>query len=57
MIPVLYRSHILAFSKNADEIRFIVETAVIAYLGRAQRGAGEKITGLGHTQVIDICYE
>ena len=57
MIPILYRGHILAFGEYADEIRFIVETAVIAYLGYAQRGAGEKITGLGHTQVIDICYE
>lgn len=57
MIPILYRSHILAFSEYADEVRFIVESAVIAYLGSAQRSAGKEITSLGHTQVIDICYE
>ena len=57
MIPVLYRSHILAFGKNADEVRFIVESAVIAYLGSTERSAGKEITSLGYTQVIDICYE
>ena len=57
MIPILYRGHILAFGKYADEIRFIVESAVIAYLGSAQRGTGKKITSLGYTQIIDICYE
>jgi hypothetical protein len=57
MIPVLYRSHILAFGKNADEVRFIVESAVIAYFGCTQRGAGQKIAGFGYTQIIDICYE
>ena len=31
MIPVLYRSHVLALGENADEVRFIVESAVIAY--------------------------
>ena len=57
MIPIFDRSHILALCEDADKVRLVVEAAVIAYLGSAQRGAGEKITGLGHTQVIDICYE
>ena len=32
MIPILYRSHVLTFGKYADEVRFIVEATVIAYL-------------------------
>ena len=57
MIPVLYRSHILAFGKNADEVRFIVESAVIAYFGCTQRGAGQKIAGLGYAEIIDLRNE
>ena len=57
MIPVFYRSHILAFCEDANEVRLIVEAAVIAYLGGAERGAGQKVTGLSHTEIIDICYE
>lgn len=57
MIPILNRSHILAFSKDADEVRLIVEAAVIAYLGCTQGSAGQKITGLGYSKIIDICYE
>ena len=57
MIPILYRSHVLALGENADEVRFIVESAVIAYLGSTQRGIGQKIAGFGYTQIIDICYE
>jgi hypothetical protein len=57
MIPILYRSHVLALGENADEVRFIVESAVIAYFGCTQRGTGQKIAGFGYTQIIDICYE
>ena len=57
MIPVLYRSHVLAFGKNADEVRFIVESAVIAYLGNTERSTGQKVAGLGYAEIIDICYE
>ena len=57
MIPVLYRSHILAFGEYTDEVRFIVESAVIAYLGCTQRSAGQKVAGLGYAEIIDIRNE
>ena len=37
VIPVFDRSHILSLSEYPDEIRLVVEAAVIAYLRSAQR--------------------
>ena len=57
MIPILDRGHILAFGEYTDEVRFIVEPAVIAYLGSTERSAGQKVAGLGYAEIIDIRNE
>lgn len=57
MIPILDRGHILAFGEYTDEVRLIVESAVIAYLGSTERSTGQKVAGLGYAEIIDICYE
>ena len=57
MIPILYRGHIFSFCKDSDEVGFVVESAVIAYLRCTQVCIGKQIACFRNPEIIDICYE
>ena len=57
MVPVFGRSHVLPLGEDPDEVGLIVETAVITYLGDAQRGIYQHLAGLRHSQVVHISDE
>lgn len=54
MIPIFYRGHIFSFSEDPYEVGLVVESAVIAYLRRAQCCICKQVAGFGDSQIVHI---
>ena len=57
MIPIFDRSHIFSFCKEPNEIRLVVEAAVIAYFRCTESGVRQQVASLCNPQVVDISDE
>ena len=57
MIPIFYRGHIFSFCKQPDEVRLVIEAAIVAYFGGAELCVCKQVACLGHSKVVHISDE